>query len=523
MFLLKFLADVREGRTKIDFVGWRYRMGVLSTIMVIGALTAFFVKGPNWGIDFTGGTEIHLKFHRSIHAQLAQPVPEKRLQDAWIKVTGVEREALPARAVQQLGEEDAREYLIRIPEETDSGGDPETEMRAALGDVLGGNPDLNVRELAGIGDIRGALSALGLSSDAVQQVGTPEDGEYTVRIQDPTFGTEDLQAGLTKALTDTFGADWIEESVFDAQVGARFTVRYRGEGVSVAQIQKALSAFEGAQVADAPDDNTFYVRLPGLSTQIEEEIRTTLQGKDFSVEQVDSVGPKVGGELRRQGFLSLAATLALILVYVAFRFELAFAPGAVLALFHDVTVVVGIFVLMDREFNLPIIGALLTIIGYSLNDTIVIYDRIRENMKRYRRHDTTNLINASVNETLARTLRTSVTTALAMTAFLVLGGPVIETFALAILLGVFIGTYSTVFVASPTILVMQDLKPHLARMFAPLAARDEERTADDEEPTSAAARRRIERKDRLQRSREEPSTRLQAPSDDDEVEGGGAR
>ena len=126
---------------------------------------------------------------------------------------------------------------------------------------------------------------------------------------------------------------------------------------------------------------------------------------NLSVLQVDSVGPKVGAELRQQGMIAILATLALILIYVALRFNLSFAPGAVLALFHDVSIVVGVFVTLDilgitYEFNLPMIGALLTIIGYSLNDTIVIYDRLRENMTRYRRNDLETMINVSINETL---------------------------------------------------------------------------------------------------------------------------
>ena len=178
------------------------------------------------------------------------------------------------------------------------------------------------------------------------------------------------------------------------------------------------------------------------------------------------MGPKVGDELKRSGFISVAATLALVLLYVAFRFDVGFAPGAVVALFHDVSITIGIFVLSQREFNLPMIGALLTIVGYSLNDTIVIYDRIRENMDRYSRTDLAELINVSINETLARTLATSVTTALAICAFLFLGGPVIQNFAFAMLLGVFFGTYSTIFVASPMILFMEEVKPHLNRLVA---------------------------------------------------------
>jgi len=127
---------------------------------------------------------------------------------------------------------------------------------------------------------------------------------------------------------------------------------------------------------------------------------------------------------------------------------------------------VGIFVLARLEFNLPMIGALLTIVGYSLNDTIVIYDRIRENRDRYRRNDLPSLINVSISETLTRTVATSVTTMLAITMFLAIGGPVIRNFALAMFFGIVFGTYSTVFVASPMILVMEDLKPYLSKLVA---------------------------------------------------------
>ena len=160
-------------------------------------------------------------------------------------------------------------------------------------------------------------------------------------------------------------------------------------------------------------------------------------------------------------------TLALVLVYIAFRFDLTFAPGAIVALFHDVSITLGIFVVIQEEVNLSMIGALLTIIGYSLNDTIVIYDRIRENMQKYSRKDMKSLINDSVNETLARTLATSLTTMAALLAFLFIGGPVIKTFALAMMIGVIVGTYSTVFVASPMILVMERAKPAIARMLVP--------------------------------------------------------
>jgi preprotein translocase subunit SecF len=393
----------------VDFVGKRNIAGVLSSIMVVVSLGLFFIVGPNWGIDFTGGTEVQLQFEDEIE----------------------------------------------------------------------------------IGEMRDALKQLGLSNDAVQQIGAVSDNEYVIRIQDPEFGAAEMKAAVTEALEARFGTDWIAETSYTAEVGARYTVRYAGEAVGLNVIQAAVDGVDGANVQGALDENTVYIRLPGLASKIGEKLRTTLTGHQFKVLKVDSVGPKVGGELRQQGFIAILTTLALILVYVGFRFELAFAPGAVAALFHDVVIVCGIFTVTRHEFNLPMIGALLTIIGYSLNDTIVIYDRIRENMQRYRRKDTENLINTSINETLGRTLATSLTTAMAMTAFLTLGGPVIQTFALAILLGVFFGTYSTIYIASPTILIMEDVRPYLAKLITPISVQQAEEAAL--EPESSEAQRRQER------------------------------
>ena len=410
-------------KKEVDFVSMRKVATTMSVFLVLASIALFFFRGPTWGIDFTGGTEIHLKFKDS------------------------------------------------------------TE----------------------IDTLRSALKEEGLGSDSVQQIGSPNDNEFVVRIQDPEFGTKELEAEVTNALIAKFGADWIKDSSFDAQIGARLMVTYNGDPVSVTDVQNSLKSIQGATVKEASDDNTLHIKLPGLSSSLIASLKAKFPGKDggdnLAVLQVDSVGPKVGGELRQQGFISIMATLALILLYVAFRFDISFAPGAVLALLHDVTIVVGIFIVLDmlgwtHEFNLPMIGALLTIIGYSLNDTIVIYDRIRENMTRYRRQDLEKLINGSINETLGRTLATSLTTLMGMTAFLILGGDVIQTFALAIFLGVIIGTYSTVFVASPTILVMQDLQPLLVKAFSPLTAEIE--VSDEDEVLSESEKRRRERNGKVE-------------------------
>jgi preprotein translocase subunit SecF len=180
---------------------------------------------------------------------------------------------------------------------------------------------------------------------------------------------------------------------------------------------------------------------------------------------VDSVGPKAGAELRKQGIVSVVAAISLIVLYVAFRFDLIFAPGAILSLLHDASVCAGFFVLSRREFDLSMIGVILTILGYSINDTIVTFDRIRENQQKFRRTDLPALINTAINETLGRTLATTFTVFIAITPFLFLGTGSIKTFALAMCVGLVTGAYSTIYIAAPAMLFMQDAKPWFLRLI----------------------------------------------------------
>ncbi len=174
------------------------------------------------------------------------------------------------------------------------------------------------------------------------------------------------------------------------------------------------------------------------------------------VEQAtESIGPRVGAEMRRAGFSSVAIACFLILIYTWIRFDMRYAPGAVLALLHDVLITAGVFVLFGLEFNLQVLAAVLVVIGYSLNDTIVIYDRIRENLALRGSTHLSDVVNQSINQTLSRTLLTSLTTLLVVAALLVLGGPVIRDFALAMMIGVTVGTYSTVYVASALLIVIE--------------------------------------------------------------------
>ncbi len=172
-----------------------------------------------------------------------------------------------------------------------------------------------------------------------------------------------------------------------------------------------------------------------------------------SYRRVEVVGPKVSGELTRQGTIAVIVAVGLMLVYIWFRFEWQFSLGAVLALVHDVVLTIGVFALLQFEFTLSIIAALLTIVGYSMNDTVVVYDRVRENLRKFKKMDLGELIDMSINETLARTTMTSVTTMIALAALYILGGEVIAGFTFAMMWGVVVGTYSSIFIAAPLLLI----------------------------------------------------------------------
>ena len=214
------------------------------------------------------------------------------------------------------------------------------------------------------------------------------------------------------------------------------------------------------------DNNEFLIKteksssaLKGLSNKIEEALNSSYSNGDFEIRRVEVVGPKVGKDLREKGMLAMLYAVIGILIYVTWRFELRYAVGAVIALLHDVLITVGIFSLLGKEFTLPIIAALLTIIGYSLNDTIVVFDRIRENIKGIRKQPLKDIVNSSINQVMSRTVLTSFTTLLVVLALFIFGGAVIHDFAFALLIGILIGTYSSIFIASPTILVWESVIP----------------------------------------------------------------
>nr|VFK38274.1 MAG: protein translocase subunit secF [Candidatus Kentron sp. TC] len=221
------------------------------------------------------------------------------------------------------------------------------------------------------------------------------------------------------------------------------------------------AGFVGAVVQHFGTTHDVLVRLPSrgtvdkaaLSSQVVRELQAEA-GVALDLRRVEFVGPRVGEELTEQGGLAMLIALGAILVYVAIRFEYRFAIGSVAALVHDVIITLGLFSALSLEFDLTVLAAILAVIGYSLNDTIVVFDRIRENFRKIRKGTPTVILNESLNQTLARTLITSLTTLLVLATLFFLGGKLIHGFSTALIIGVFIGTYSSIYVASATVLML---------------------------------------------------------------------
>lgn len=240
------------------------------------------------------------------------------------------------------------------------------------------------------------------------------------------------------------------------------------------QIRSAISeaGYGDAEIKNLGDkvNNTFIIRIAQMGEEAKagdivlQELKTNLADHPYEILSVTQIGPKIGGELRRGAYYSILVALIGMLIYISWRFEFKFAMTAVISIFHDVIFVLGIYTFLGLEMSLTALAAFLTIVGYSINDTIVVYDRIRENLKLMRRESMATVMNTSINQTLSRTLLTGVSTLVVLLVLIFMGGEVIHGFSLALFFGTVIGTYSSVFVASTLVLdwnLYQDRKKAL--------------------------------------------------------------
>ena len=301
-------------------------------------------------------------------------------------------------------------------------------------------------------ELRRAVEGLGYDSvEVVSVVG--RTNEYMIRVRD--FSTVDaekkeaMQAAVSAALPE--GVTLERMRMPDGADSARFALTGAAEPSAIEAAIEGVGVPVLRVVQIQGQDNVYEAQLVGVADEMLEGLRTSLgEAKAPNApERIERVGPRAGEQLRIAAIKSLLYALAFIMVYVAFRFDLRFAPGGVVALIHDAIITVGVIVLLQREFNLTIVAALLTIVGYSINDTIVIYDRIRENLGRLRDKSLYDVINISTSETLSRTIITNGTALLSVSAFFIWGTSTIRDLSFALFVGMLAGTYSTIYIAAP--------------------------------------------------------------------------
>ena len=249
----------------------------------------------------------------------------------------------------------------------------------------------------------------------------------------------------------------------DFKGGTLIEIRTNDKNISISDLRRSFNKMNlgDVTVKQFGSENDFIVKFEKRNSNKSnfiEEIKNKLTnyiGDNYDFRRVENVGPKVSSELLKSGIIAIGLSLAAMLIYIWIRFEWQFSLGAIIAIFHDVIITLGIFSLFSFEINLSIVAAVLTIVGYSMNDTVVIFDRVRENLKKYLDIKIFELTNISINETLSRTIITSITTLIALLSIYFFGGEILKGFSLAMILGVIFGTYSSIFVAVPTLLLFK--------------------------------------------------------------------
>jgi preprotein translocase subunit SecF len=270
--------------------------------------------------------------------------------------------------------------------------------------------------------------------------------------------------GIAAMLFNVFALGSWQNYGVDFTGGSLIQVRFQGP-MTAGELRDALGGSQAPPITRFGEENEFVIRAPlaedasitEVEREIEAQIAAALGADSFEVVRTELVGAKVGGELQQKAMLAILFSFLLTLVYLAIRFEFRFGLAAIIATFHDMIITLGFLALFRVEIALPTVAAILTIVGYSLNDTIVVFDRVRENMhkKGARKRNPVDVVNESINETLPRTVLTSGTTLAVLMALLILGGAVIQDFTIVLILGVVIGTYSSIFVASPALIEIQ--------------------------------------------------------------------
>lgn len=315
-----------------------------------------------------------------------------------------------------------------------------------------------------VAKVRKVMESAGFDDVTVQEVGSSDENSFLIRIGRISMLSQE-DADKAKAALEGKFAGSLASFDFNPDYGDKFEVRFqKGQGSGIAQGVREAIESTGITVQDirAVADG-YSIITSGISDKVASALEAEHAKGDGALakaelRRVEFVGPQVGEQLRNQGILAVIYAALAILAYVALRFETRFAPGAIVSIAHDVIIVLGYFLVTRHEFNLTSVAVLLTIVGYSVNDTIVIYDRIRENAGKLKGMNLASLINLSINQTLSRTVLTGLTTMISVLGLILFGIGQLFDFAMAMIIGVLVGTYSSIFIASPTTLFLESLR-----------------------------------------------------------------
>jgi len=377
-------------QTNIDFLKYKWwAIGLSWALIALGLITIFVQKGLKFGIDFSGGTAIAVRFAERPDVDHLRKI----LDGAGLGEIGIQR----------YEEAQKNEVLIRVQQQKKEGRDVAGDVLRALRGGLASPADPSKIDLNAEG--KGTLGARLASADPDKVAGRSDvnPGDYYTQAADRII-SQRSRLGLFRSPAD-------------------------------------VNAVEG------------------ISPAVKAWVQSSTFAGPFVLLSAENVGPQVGADLQKKALYAIVLSSLGMLVYIAFRFRsLPFGVGAVVALVHDTLITVGLLAMLGREFNLVVVAAILTLVGYSMNDTVVVYDRVRENQKTPKKESLESVINRSINQTLSRTILTAGATMLVVLALFFLGGEVLNTFALTLIIGIVIGTYSSIYVAAPIVVIWKDFK-----------------------------------------------------------------
>jgi preprotein translocase subunit SecF len=333
-------------------------------------------------------------------------------------------------------------------------------------DFAGGTElQLRFKSAVEVGAIRESIEKLGFGEPTVQEYGSKENNEFLIRVERIALLDTDKANAAHAVIKAELAASQPTTFHFDPEVGDKLDVGFKQSvdegalrraaekaGLSVKEI-RTLSAREG-------QDREYTILAQGPGDKIGGSLKEKFGKDQVEIVRTEYVGPQVGKQLRRDGIMAVVYAMVMILIYVGFRFDFRFSPGVIISIVHDAIITLGYFLVSRREFNLTSVTVILTVVGYSVNDTIVVYDRIRENTGRFKGKSLKDIVNLSINEMLGRTILTSGATALSLIGLLTFGVGTIFDFAAAMLLGIISGTYSTWYIASPMTIWLEERAEH---------------------------------------------------------------